>query len=109
MRGEEVGGQERDASAHHAGSRAAHFPDSCGIGHYWLDIHDGGTDEPSRFLETQPFQIPLGALIPIHVANVLAVCKNIGTTHLTNGAYRLHPREWNNRESPAPLDASSAL
>jgi len=27
--------------------------------------------------------------------NLLAACKNIGTTHITNGAYRLHPVEWN--------------
>jgi hypothetical protein len=27
--------------------------------------------------------------------NLLPGCKNIGTTHLTNGCYRLHPTEWN--------------
>ena len=36
----------------------------------------------------------LGALIPRRVENVLAACKNIGTTHITNGCYRLHPVEW---------------
>jgi hypothetical protein len=25
----------------------------------------------------------------------LPACKNIGTTHITNGCYRLHPIEWN--------------
>ena len=87
------------------GPRAAHFSDSCGIGHYWLDIHEGGTDEPNRFMETRPFQIPLGSLIPIRARNLLAACKNIGVTHLTNGAYRLHPIEWNIGESAGALAA----
>jgi hypothetical protein len=27
--------------------------------------------------------------------NLLPAAKNIGTTHITNGCYRLHPVEWN--------------
>ncbi|GAB3959944.1 hypothetical protein GCM10027614_80540 [Micromonospora vulcania] len=27
--------------------------------------------------------------------NLLPAGKNIGTTHVTNGSYRLHPVEWN--------------
>jgi len=42
-------------------------------------------------------------LIPQRVKNVIAACKNIGTTHLTNGAYRLHPVEWNIGESAGML------
>lgn len=87
------------------GTRAVHFPDSCGIGHYWLDIHHGGTPEPGRFFETKPFQIPLGALIPVRVQNMLAACKNLGVSHLTNGAYRLHPIEWNVGEAAGALAA----
>ncbi|MDP6220184.1 MAG: FAD-dependent oxidoreductase, partial [Candidatus Thalassarchaeaceae archaeon] len=35
---------------------------------------------------TKPFQIPLGALFPRDgPVNLLAACKNIGTTHMTNG------------------------
>lgn len=88
-----------------AGPRAAFFADSVGIGHYWLDIHEGGTPEPNRFLETRPFQIPLGALIPVRTTNLLAACKNLGVTHLTNGAYRLHPIEWNIGEAAGALAA----
>ena len=29
------------------------------------------------------------------MTNFLPACKNIGVTHITNGAYRLHPVEWN--------------
>src|SRR5207302_3518841 len=36
---------------------------------------------------------------------LLAACKNLGVTHLTNGAYRLHPIEWNVGESAGALAA----
>ncbi|MCW3844955.1 FAD-dependent oxidoreductase [Micromonospora yasonensis] len=39
-------------------------------------------------IESCPFQIPLGALIPIRVDNLLAAGKNLGTTHVTNGCHR---------------------
>jgi len=34
-------------------------------------------------------------MIPIRMKNLIPACKNIGTTQLTNGCYRLHPVEWN--------------
>lgn len=89
------------------GPRAPHRDDSCGIGHYWLDIHKGHSPEPSLFLETWPYQVPLGALIPIRTTNLLAACKNIGVTHLTNGAFRLHPIEWAIGEAAGHLAALS--
>ena len=52
-----------------------------------------------------PFQIPLGALIPQRVENLLPGCKNLGVTHITNGCYRLHPVEWNIGESAGLLAA----
>jgi hypothetical protein len=52
-----------------------------------------------------PFQIPLGALLPIRMRNLLPANKNIGTTHITNGAYRLHPVEWNIGEAAGALAA----
>ena len=54
---------------------------------------------------TRPFQIPLGALIPVRVRNLLAGAKNLGTTHITNGCYRLHPVEWNIGEAAGALAA----
>ena len=36
-------------------------------------------------------QIPLGALIPVRVENLIAANKNIGPTHITNGCYQLQP------------------
>ena len=52
-----------------------------------------------------PFQIPLGALLPRRVRNLLPAAKNIGTTHITSGCYRLHPVEWNIGESVGALVA----
>jgi hypothetical protein len=56
-------------------------------------------------ISSLPFQIPLGALIPVRVENLLPACKNIGTTHVSNGCYRLHPVEWNIGESAGLLAA----
>ncbi|HSW46633.1 MAG TPA: FAD-dependent oxidoreductase, partial [Phycisphaerae bacterium] len=76
------------------GPRAAHFDDSVGIGLYGIDIHESKRGRKQVIDPTKPFQVPLGALIPRRTANLLAGCKNIGTTHITNGCYRLHPIEW---------------
>jgi hypothetical protein len=81
------------ASATNSGARAKLFKDSVGIGLYPIDIH-GHQDVPGAGQASKPFQIPLAALIQDKVRNLLPACKNIGTTHVTNGAYRLHPVEW---------------
>lgn len=81
------------------------FPDSVGVGCYRIDLHPsaGGTNYID--VSSLPFQIPLGTLIPRRVENLLPACKNIGTTHITNGCYRLHPVEWNIGESAGALAA----
>lgn len=71
------------------------FEDSVGIGFYRIDLHPSIGGDNYVDVESLPFQIPLGALIPQRVENLLPACKNIGTTHITNGCYRLHPIEWN--------------
>lgn len=99
---------EQDVSADfQAGPRAAHFEDSVGLGWYPIDIHRAGPDDVGTSCRTKPFQIPLGALIPIRVQNLIAANKNIGTTHITNGCYRLHPIEWNIGEAAGALAAFS--
>ena len=75
------------------------FPDSVGIGAYRIDLHPSTGGDPYLDLASQPFQIPLGALIPQRIDNVIGAGKAIGTTHITNGAYRLHPVEWNAGEA----------
>jgi len=87
------------------GPRAAHFADSIGVGWYPIDIHRSGPDDVGASCRTRPFQIPLGALLPVRIANLVAGGKNIGTTHITNGCYRLHPVEWNIGEAAGALAA----
>lgn len=81
------------------------FADSVGIGHYSMDLHVTTRGDRGRYGATLPFQIPLGALLPRRVENLLPACKNLGVTHLTNGCYRLHPIEWNVGESVGTLVA----
>jgi hypothetical protein len=85
--------------------RAAQFPDSIGIGAYRIDLHPSTGGDNYIDLDTLPFQIPLGAMIPERMENLLPCAKNIGTTHITNGAYRVHPAEWNIGESAGLLAA----
>ena len=69
--------------------------DSVGIGHYAIDIHLTTKSHSFFYDPTHPFEIPLSAMIPVRIKNLIPSCKNIGCTHLTNGCYRLHPVEWN--------------
>jgi hypothetical protein len=85
------------------GSRARWFGDSVGTAFYMVDIHPCGANERGRMMMPRPFQIPMGALVPQKVSNLLAAGKNIGVTHLTNGAFRLHPVEWNVGEAAATI------
>jgi hypothetical protein len=84
---------------------AQKFSDSVGIGFYRIDLHPSTGGNNYIDIASLPFQIPLGALLPVRVENLLAACKNIGTTHITNGCYRLHPIEWNIGESAGLLAA----
>jgi hypothetical protein len=95
-----------------ASARAKLFPDTVGIGHYYMmDLHQVVKHDKSipsvRYREVvfedgtkgrqnndSRFQIPLGALIPEKTDSLLMACKNLGVTHLTNGCYRLHPVEF---------------
>lgn len=71
------------------------FYDSIGVGSYYLDLHPSTKGDNYIDLPSLPFEVPLGALIPQRMQNLLPASKNIGTTHITNGCYRLHPVEWN--------------
>jgi hypothetical protein len=81
------------------------FPDSVGVGCYRIDLHPRVNGEGYLDLGCWPFQIPLGSLIPIRVENLIPGGKNLGTTHITNGAYRVHHVEWNVGESAGLLAA----
>ncbi|RFA07110.1 hypothetical protein B7R21_16755 [Subtercola boreus] len=71
------------------------YRDTVGVGHYyWIDRHatTGGSAGGGGLPE--PFEIPLGSLIPQRVRNLLPAAKNIGTTRISNSSYRLQPVEW---------------
>jgi hypothetical protein len=80
--------------------------DSVGIGYYRIDLHPSSGGDNYIDVGSLPFQIPLGAMIPVRMENLLPACKNIGTTHITNGCYRLHPVEWNIGEAVGALAAN---
>lgn len=84
---------------------AAHFEDSAGVGSYRIDLHPASGGENYIDISSLPFEIPMGALLPRRVENLLAAAKNLGVTHITNGCYRLHPVEWNTGESAGLLAA----
>ncbi len=81
------------------------FHDSVGIGYYHLDLHPSTGGDNYIDTASVPFQIPLGSLIPQRMENLIPGCKNIGTTHISNGCYRLHPVEWSIGEAAGSLCA----
>jgi FAD-dependent oxidoreductase family protein len=93
------------APAARAGGAARKFPDSVGVGSYRIDLHPSAAGGERLNTTCFPFQIPLGALLPRRAGNLIAAAKNIGTTHITNGAYRVHPVEWGIGEAAGALAA----
>ncbi len=86
-----------------ADTLAEPFADTVGVGCYRIDLHMSTGGDNYIDISSLPFRIPLGALLPVRMRNLLPAAKNIGTTHITNGCYRLHPVEWNVGESAGLL------
>lgn len=84
---------------------AERFIDSVGTGSYRIDLHPTTAHRTYVDISSWPFQIPLGALLPVRMENLLPASRNIGVTHITNGCYRLHPVEWNIGEAAGALAA----
>jgi len=87
--------------------RSRIYIDSVGIGSYAIDFHPcmalhppeqpGNYEYPGERWaagSTYPFQIPLRAMIPPRIDNLLVTGKSIATTHISAAAYRVHPFEW---------------
>ncbi|MFD2200859.1 FAD-dependent oxidoreductase [Shivajiella indica] len=102
---EHVGKEQRSLVSGLSGDslKAAEFYDSVGIGYYHIDLHPSSNGDNYIDFPSLPFQIPLGALIPQRMENLIPANKNIGTTHITNGCYRLHPVEWSIGEAVGML------
>lgn len=99
--------QDVSAESNPGCDRAPCFEDSVGTGAYRIDLHPSTNGKNTIDTSTLPFEIPMGALIPQTMRNLLPAAKNLGVTHITNGCYRLHPVEWNIGESAGALAAFS--
>jgi hypothetical protein len=88
-------------------NRSTIYADTVGIGHYAIDFHPCMQYSPherpnniEREGERQgagqafPFQIPLRAMIPQKIDNMLVAGKSIATSHIAAAAYRIHSFEW---------------
>jgi FAD dependent oxidoreductase len=88
-------------------NRAAMYADTVGIGHYAIDFHPCMQNSPHESPNNKeragerlgggqayPFQIPLRAMIPQKIDNMLVVGKSIATSHVAAAAYRVHSFEW---------------
>lgn len=88
-------------------SRATIYPDTVGIGHYAIDFHPCLTLSPAETPgnteregerrgqgQAYPFQIPLRAMVPQKIDNLLVAGKSIATSHIAAAAYRVHSFEW---------------
>ncbi|SCF27001.1 FAD dependent oxidoreductase [Micromonospora matsumotoense] len=97
---------EQDLSVAVRGAAGAvGYPDTVGTGHYRIDLHPTTGGDGYLDVAAHPFEIPLGALLPERVTNVIAAGKAVGTTHITNGCYRVHPAEWSIGEAAGALAA----
>lgn len=88
-------------------TRSRIYPDSVGIGHYPIDFHPcmqlsppqapGNQEregERQGATQTYPYQIPLRAMIPPQINNLLVTGKSIATSHISAATYRVHSFEW---------------
>jgi len=100
---EHVGKEQRESITSKTEELGTPFFDSVGVGYYRIDLHPSTGGVNYIDFASLRFQIPLGALLPQRMINLLPANKNIGTTHITNGCYRLHPVEWNIGESAGML------
>lgn len=102
-------------------TRSTIYPDSVGIGHYAIDFHPCMTLSPPELPgnteregerrgqgQAYPFQIPLRAMIPQKIDNMLVAGKSIATSHIAAAAYRVHSFEWSSGAA-AGTTASFAL
>jgi hypothetical protein len=102
-------------------TRSTIYPDAVGIGHYAIDFHPcmakspveapGNTERAGERRgagQAYPFQIPLRAMIPQKIDNLLVGGKSIATSHIAAAAYRVHSFEWSSGAAAGTV-ASFAL
>jgi hypothetical protein len=100
--------------------RSTIYPDSVGIGHYAIDFHPCMAESPPEKPgnkekegermgggQAYPFQIPLRALIPQKIDNLIVAGKSIATSHIAAAAYRVHSFEWSSGAAAGMVAAFS--
>ncbi len=88
-------------------SRSTIYPDAVGIAQYAIDFHPcltlsppetpGNTERENirkAHGQAYPGQIPLRAMIPQNIDNLLVAGKTIATSNIAAAAYRVHSFEW---------------
>lgn len=88
-------------------SRSRLYHDSVGIGQYPIDFHPcflesppekpGNIERPGERQgagRTYPYQVPLRAMIPQRIDNLIVTGKSIATSHISSASYRVHAYEW---------------
>ena len=88
-------------------TRSTIYQDSVGIAQYAIDFHPCLTESPAETPgnteyenirkahgQAYPGQIPLRAMIPQNIDNLLIAGKTIATSNIAAAAYRVHSFEW---------------
>jgi hypothetical protein len=102
-------------------TRSSIYPDSVGISQYAIDFHPYLAEYPAEKMgnpersgvrqahgPAYPAQIPLRALIPQKIDNLLVAGKSIANSTIASAAYRVHSFEWSSG-SAVGITASFAL
>jgi hypothetical protein len=98
--------------------RSTIYADAVGIGHYAIDFHPCLTQYPVETPgnkerqgerrgagQAYPFQIPLRAMIPQKIDNLIVAGKSIAVSHIAAAAYRVHSFEWSSGAAAGTLAA----
>jgi hypothetical protein len=88
-------------------TRSTIYPDAVGIAQYAIDFHPCLTQSPPETPgnteyenirkahgQAYPGQIPLRAMIPQNIDNLIIAGKTIATSNIAAAAYRVHSFEW---------------
>lgn len=102
-----VAGGQRPVAEVQRRARSTIYVDAVGIAQYAIDFHPCMADSPSEkpgnierpgsrqgHGQAYPAQIPLRAMIPQKIDNLLVAGKSIATSHIAAAAYRVHSFEW---------------
>ena len=102
-----IANRKKDVDKIKQRTRATIYPDSVGVGHYAIDFHPCMNESPAEKAgnteregerkgggQAYPFQIPLRAMIPQEIDNLIVAGKSIATSHIAAAAYRVHSFEW---------------